>query len=384
MPKPQRVLFVGYRRGTIKVAARCGFSSALWTPVPVAENALRRQGLEMHLHAPFINSTHQLSENILKFAQNYSPDAVIALTEASVVPAAILRETLGLPGLNFSQASCCRDKYLMKKTARTHNLAVTPFRLIRESTPSDILARQLGFPLVIKQRSSSGSRGLKVLVDRGQLDLYRENDFLAEAYINGREVSTELFVQEGKIVFQNITEYYQHLAINIVPGRISPQEQLSVQSVANQVVTAFGIERGIVHLELFLTSNGPVFGELAVRPPGGYLMDLIHLAYEFNPWEALIQMELGNSFTFPTQAQKFTAAYVLHPGPGQIRSIAGIEQIKGHPLIKSFKLKRQVGENVTERQGSGNDIGRILFSAPTHKELIDVVEWSRSQLKIEM
>ena len=38
-------------------------------------------------------------------------------------------------------------------------------------------------------------------------------------------------------------------------------------------------------MEVFLGEEGPVFGEIAARPPGGYLMDLIPRAYGFDPWE---------------------------------------------------------------------------------------------------
>jgi hypothetical protein len=56
----------------------------------------------------------------------------------------------------------------------------------------------------------------------------------------------------------------------------------------DKILLEFGIDRGMTHAEFYITSNSPVFGELAIRPFGGYYMPLITKVYGFDAWGRLM------------------------------------------------------------------------------------------------
>lgn len=51
----------------------------------------------------------------------------------------------------------------------------------------------------------------------------------------------------------------------------------------HQVIKALNIKWGLTHLEYYGDRNGELFGEIALRPTGGYIMELIKCAYDFDP-----------------------------------------------------------------------------------------------------
>lgn len=375
-----KVLFVGFRGAAVQSAQAMGLSVVLWSPNPVASRY--KPCLQWQIQEPFEDSLLKppLENQLLQ----YSPSNVLALTEKSVLLAARIRESLKLPGMSYGDALHCRDKILMKKRAQEHGLTVANHHLINSATTTEELINHLGFPMVLKQRASSGSRGLRILKTPSDIKIDQQIDLIAESFITGQEISTELFVSGGEILFQNITEYYEPLLINIVPARLSDTLVGQVKALAEKVVKAFHIEKGLVHLEAFLTPNGPIFGELAVRPPGGYLMNLIELSYGFNPWQAWFDLEAGKPFHFPQKAKHLTAVSVLHPGAGRITDIHGIEKLRLLPEVVDVRLKKQVGQMVGSREGSGIDIGRILFRAESYDQLIGAIEFAKKTLTIKM
>jgi len=116
---------------------------------------------------------------------------------------------------------------------------------------------------------------------------------IAEKWIKGKEFSVESFIRNGKIIFRNITEYYELYHLNIVPASLDRGTSKRIYKLNDEVIKKFGINQGMTHFECYLTKDGLIFGEIALRPPGGYLMDLIQTAYGFDPWIELLNIESG-------------------------------------------------------------------------------------------
>src|SRR4029079_18068862 len=120
------------------------------------------------------------------------------------------------------------------------------------------------------------------------------------------------------------------------------------------------------HLEAFVRDHGPqaepevVFGELACRPPGGAIMDLMASAYGFDPWEAHLRSELGQAWSMPQTATTHAGVFVLHPEAGEVVAIESLEQARASDGVVSVECRLRVGDVVTRRMSTGESRGRIL------------------------
>ena len=149
-------------------------------------------------------------------------------------------------------------------------------------------------------------------------------------------------------------------------------------------ISALGIAWGMTHLEVYLTENGPLFGEIALRPPGGYIMNAISHAWDFNPWAAFVAMELGEVFNFPEQVSQFAASEVLYPGAGIVSAVSGKSRVLEEQGVREFRLKVKVGEQLPARTGLGHDTGYVVHASASPEERLTLHELIERELTIEV
>lgn len=373
------ILIVGFRPGAVQAALNLGYQVIVWH-----EKALPKRYQLLNLQAiiaAYPKANKPVATAITQQLATTKLTAVIATCEKTVSVAARLRQQLNIGGTRLEVANRCHDKLVMKQAAQQAGANLTPYCCLN-SVPVAKLADKLGLPLIIKQRRSSGSRGLQFIYQPEALNAITTANCLAEKLIIGKEYSIESFVQNGEILFRNITEYYIPHQISIMPAELPKATTMQIDALNRTVINHFQIQQGMCHLELYLTAEGIVFGEIALRPPGGYLMDLLQLSYGFDAWQAFLQMELGLPFDFPKQATAVSAGYIIHPGEGRVQQISGIEQIKQLASVKEFKLKVKAGSLVSARQGTGEECGHILLAATAREQLIASIQTVQEKLKI--
>jgi len=318
-----------------------------------------------------------------RFPDGGLPEAIVALTEKAVVPAARARDALGVPGMGVATALRCSDKAMMKDAARRHGIPCADFEALMPGAPLDGVATRLGLPLVLKRREGSGGRGQYLL---RALDLapWVPPNYIAERFVKGAEISIDSIVAEGRPLFANPTEYFVPGFANIVPAALDPVALRAALDLNERMIAAMAIERGFTHCELYLTAEGPVFGEIAARPPGGHIMRLLRYAYAFDPWEAHLRVELGETPALPRAAKRWAGAWVLHPGQGRVREVGGVEEARAVPGVRGVQVRVQPGELVRPREGLGQDIGWIEAVGGTRDEVVQALRSAHARLRIDV
>ena len=233
-----------------------------------------------------------------------------------------------------------------------------------ELDPQEVFA-VLGTPIVRKFRKSSGGKGLQFI--------HRPEDYvpgdhglsLLERYIDAPEASIESFIDNGRIGFINITHYQIKGHTNFIPAVLDPEEQRALRALNERVIEALNIGWGMTHLEVYLTGKGPLFGEIALRPPGGYIMNAMQHAWDFNPWEAFLAVELGESFAFPSEPVCYAASEVLYPGVGTVVAVRGKSKVLDEQGVREFRIKVKSGDFMDGRNGLGQDAGFVVHASAT-------------------
>ncbi|MCB1044626.1 MAG: ATP-grasp domain-containing protein [Acidobacteria bacterium] len=358
-----RVLVVGPRPDLVRVLSKRGIAFDIWREKKGRK--VTTAGLDLLM--PFPQKPVSIRKALAPFSQrNYSH--VIAGTENGVHPAAIARRVFQARRSFATTALRCRDKLSMKQFLSRFDVPMTRFLPEYTTLSEQAIFDYLGSPVVKKKRKSSGSRGIAFIDKGSSLDLRPGGRNLLEQYIDFPEASIETFIQHGEIAFTNITQYVTKGQVNFVPACFDETTVNAIQTLNKTVVSALKIQWGLTHLEVYLTDKGPIFGEIALRPPGGYIMDALKYAYGFDPWEAFVAIELGEPFSFPERERRYVSVEVFHPGEGTVTQISGQDTLRNMAHVKAFKINVGIGDVIQERLGLGQDVGHLIASSPSPEQ----------------
>jgi biotin carboxylase len=375
------VLVLGYRKGLLRSLERLAIPYVLWTDKPVG-----CRGAVDDMVAPFPAQREKLAEAVQPLlAKGYGFGHVIASGEHTVFFASLLRRIVGARLSKTSVILRCRDKFEMKSYLQPLGIPMTDFGVLRKGADAGQVIEKYGLPLVMKQRKGSGSRGIVFALTRDEVQAALSNRVIVERHIgDADEFSVESYVKNGRIAFSNITEYYKKQFINIVPGGLDHETARRMLGINRKVIESLRIQWGMTHVEFFVKGKQVLFGEVAVRPPGGHIMDLITLAYGFDAWDAFVSVELDRPFDYPATATHVALGTILHPGRGQIKSVSGADLVRGHRSTREFKLKAKPGQRVQSRDGVGQEIGHILQQCSSRNQALALHNEVNSKLVIEM
>ncbi|MBI2027488.1 MAG: ATP-grasp domain-containing protein [Deltaproteobacteria bacterium] len=373
------ILLVGYRREALRAALGLGYQVILWNDASIPK--FQEKKITKKILHPF-QDIRKVPSKLIPLLKKYHIQFVSGVTEKSVLPAASVREFLGLPGPRFKVAKLCRDKTAMKTYAKKKKIRVTPFVVLKKNIPLKEIEKRLSYPVVLKKKALYGRRGLKIVKQPSQLKKALKSMHLAEKMIRGKEFSIESFIHQGKILFRNPTEYYELYTINFVPAFLSPKKLKALHDFNDDIIKKFGIRDGVTHLECYWTKDGILFGEIALRPPGGYIMNLIKIAYGFDPWKAFFEIEAGNKPHLSRRPKKVAASWIVHPGEGRVRKVVGLKHLQKIALDAKINLKP--GQIISKRMGTGENVGRILLESTSRKRLMKDINKIRENFRIEM
>lgn len=375
-----RVLVMGYRQGLCDALSRLEIPYALWTEKKIKSS---RSPLYLHLQK-FPRTREHIATILAGFSQAGPFTHVIAGTEAAVYCAAVARRILSARFFNNSVALRCNDKLYMKSYLRDKKIPMTDFIAGEEIQDASCVIAHLGIPVVVKARHESGGRGIDLVKTPYDVARLAKRTRIMERFISAPEASVESFINHGEILFTNTTQYYVKKHINVVPSLPNSIPKEALLELNKRVITALKIKWGITHMEVYLSDEGILFGEIALRPPGGYIMELISKSYGFSSWDAMVHMELDLPFTFPDRHTGYSAAYIIHPGAGTVQQIKNWDVVSRLPFVFKSKLKVAPGTMMGERKGVGEDAGYLLFSHADPKTLIHGIDEVCKELDFTM
>jgi hypothetical protein len=190
--------------------------------------------------------------------------------------------------------------------------------------------------------------------------------------LDGWEFAVEAWIHNGKICFLNISEYVTLGYSVFVPA--SPELEKYRDQIKQQIeklVKTFDIEFGLIHPEYFVTSDGEMyFGEVAYRPPGFKVFELLERVYGFNAYQASMLVfdpkttEDEIREFFPKEvvdAKGFAGCFGVYPRRRVVSRLEIPEETEDHPYFESHELTTPAQETVTKRTAFGTHWGLVYF-----------------------
>ena len=320
-------------------------------------------------------------------------DVTIPLFEETVEWAGAINSVLLNNPRILGQSMLLRDKSLMKRRAQLGGIRVGIFE---EAHDRDDVVRFLrrvnqtllkldgdpNDPIHFKAFDKAGCLGHRIIRTPDDVDAIPDEEFpaLIESHLDGWEFAVEAWIHDGKIRFLNISEYV-HLGYSVyVPA--SPElekyrDQIRVQ--IEKLIKVFDIDFGFVHPEYFVTSDGEMyFGEVAYRPPGFKVFELLERAYGFNAYQGLIlafdpkttEKEITDFFPREVVDSKcYAGCFGVYPRRRVVNKLEIPEETENHPYFESHELTPPLEETVTKRTAFGTHWGLVYFTGEEAEEM---------------
>lgn len=231
--------------------------------------------------------------------QHGVPARVVALNEGDLLNAASIRERWQIPGDLVAWTERFRDKLTMLDVAsRQSSIGVLPAVSADSREALEQLSARYGYPLVLKPRYGTASRGVSIL--RGPKDLDRIADatepMMVQVYCSAPILHVDGWWDGQRIVVVTASRYVNSCA-DFGPesplGSIEIEEgddELRISRRVEQLLAAFAPGREIVfHLELFDADGELQFLEIGARVGGAEIpflwrevrdIDLVGIAWE--------------------------------------------------------------------------------------------------------
>ena len=238
-------------------------------------------------------------------------------------------------------------------------------------------------PIHLKAFDKAGCLGHRVIRTPDEVDAIPDEEFpsLMESHLDGWEFAVEAWIHDGKICFLNLSEYVTLGYSVYVPA--SPDLEQYRPQITQQIeklIKTFDIEFGMIHPEYFVTSDGEMyFGEVAYRPPGFKVFELLERVYEgFNAYQATMLVFDPKATTeevkayFPKEvvdAKGHAGCFGVYPRRRVVSQLEIPEETEDHPYFESHELTAPMEEVVTKRTAFGTHWGLIYFMGDDPKEM---------------
>lgn len=345
------------------------------------------------------------SDAILKIAREEKIDGIVtAGTDVCIPTVGAVCDALGLRGLSSEAASISANKRLMKRAYEKEGVRSAKFR---EIAVDDLeyagKLDGLEFPLIFKAVDSSGSRGI-TRVDSPEefdaarqcaLDNTRSDHYLVEEFIEGEEFGAQAFVQDGKLEFVLPHGDYVFKGNTGVPvGHFAPYD-LSDDIVSDcketlaKAIHAMKLNNCAINADFILRDGKTYVLEIGGRSGATCLAELVAIYYDFDYYEKIIRVALGEEVDFSSDKAVPNASHLLlSDKDGVIRAqYNNNEQIDGHyrnDRILEVQFDHEPGDEVRKFRIGPHRIGHIITKGETLEDATDALHEAMGNVVIDV
>jgi len=323
-PHPLTVLCVAtYEKGQafIREAKRLGCRVLLLTAEKLRDADWPRDAIDEFFYVPRDISREDLFKGAGEVGRRYPIDRIVALDDFDVETAASLREHLRVPGMGETTARYFRDKLAMRVKASRELLPVPEFVHVMNDEALHDFVRRVPAPWILKARSQAAAIGLKKIGDETGLwpaiealgD--RRSFFLLEQFAPGDVFHVDALVWDREVVFSAAHRYgtppytVAHEGGLFTTRSVAPDSAAwdALDTLARDVVRAFGLVRGVTHAEFIRThADGRwLFLETSARVGGAFIVDVVEAESGLNLWREWAKIEIaGEDGTYTTKVSR--------------------------------------------------------------------------------
>jgi biotin carboxylase len=334
------------------------------------------------------------------------PDAVLAVDDSGVELAALLSERLRLPGNPPQAVSRVRDKLAFRQLLRQAGSPCPQFQpLASEADPRSLLPA-LEFPVVVKARRLSASRGViradnaealiravrwvRAIQARADRDA-KELGVVIEGFIPGREYALEGILERGALTTLALFDkpdqldgpYFEE-TLYVTPSRLPQEAQRRIRDEVARVCREAGLGHGPVHAEVRLNPHGVWVLEIAARSIGGLCARALNHVLGMSLEELILRQSLGLPIAIAGDGRAAGVMMVPTPQRGIYYGAAGIAAARSLPGISGLSITAEHGQIVAPPPDGASYLGFIFSRAADPAEAEQALRAAHELLRFDI
>jgi len=298
---------------------------------------------------------------------------IVVTDERTAQIGALAAARLGLPFNPVEATRTAGDKLLLRQRLAAAGVAQPAFRVVPIDADPAALAATLRFPVVIKPRHLSTSRGVMRVDDARELrerfarlvqllahpelvarDPEAAGSILIEEFVVGAEVAFEGLLDGGQLRTLALFDKPDPLdgpffaeTIYVTPSSLPVAVQQAIEARVGEAAAAIGLSEGPVHAELRLGAGGPVVIEVAARSIGGLCGRALRFGAGVSLEQVIIAHALGRELPAARVAEATGVLMLPVPRAGVLRAIAGVDAAASVRHVREVTITVRIGEAVT-------------------------------------
>ena len=361
-----------------------------------------RQRIAFHVVVEDALDPQRLEQAVKQLARQFGAkvDRLIGILEPLQEPMALVRETLGIRGMDYKEAILFRDKARMKNALREAGLPCARHATAQSAAEALSAAQQVGYPLVAKPPAGAGGKATVRIETSEQLKSYlrsvppsQEKPLLLEEFVVGREYSFDSVSLGGRQLLNSISCYHPtplqvmetpwiQWAV-LLPRHIRGEEFDAIQEAGPRALDALGMVTGITHMEWFRRADGSIaISEVAARPPGAQFTTLLSAAYDFDFYQAWSRLLVFEEFVAPTRDFAAGAVYLRGQGSGTVKAVKGLDLVRSElgPIVIESKIPPLGSPSASSYEGEGY----VLLRHPETEVVREGLNFVLKTLEVEL
>lgn len=325
---------------------------------------------------------------------------VMSSSDYFIDAAATLASALGLPGPGPDAVRIVRDKLAQRVRLAAAGINVPRFRCAKSAKEAVASACRLGFPVVVKPVRGSGSFGVRLCLNTEEVATHASHLLRSRRNERGQRIPHRILVEELAVGPEYSIETFNKSIVGFTakhlgalphfveighdyPAVLSSQAGRILGGIVRRALEALRLGWGPAHVEMRVTTRGPLLIEVNPRLCGGYIPELVRLASGLDLISACIKLVVGKEPNLRARINRYASIRFLLPaGDGVLTSTRGIHAALATPGVVQVSLYRRPGESVRRHGDFRDRIGHVIAVAPSAAPARFAADRARGRIRI--
>lgn len=362
--------------------------------IDFAPNVVAAKYADRHI----VESTMDLPK-VKEIAQREKVDYIMtACGDQPLLTMAVVSEELGLPCyLSKKQVLNLTNKMYMKRLMVVNDIPTSRFKTF--TSKDQLNTEGLTFPLVVKPVDSNGSKGVRKVCNREELEKYLPEAFrftltdtvIVEEFCEGVEISADFYICDGKakkVMWCQLNKYEvddstQVIYQSIIPPTLSEKASETLMEVANKIAKGYEVDNSPLLVQAMINGDDVKVIEFSARLGGGAKYKTIQNVTGFNVLRANLESMLGEKpkVEINDDGRCFSRCHIYVEG-GVFSAIEGLEQLQQRGIIDEYVLTKPFGVETGSPKSSSDRVASVFISASSKEELANKIKDAISNIKV--
>ncbi len=335
---------------------------------------------------------------------------IVVTDELTAQIGALAAAQLGLPFNAVEATRAAGDKLRLRQRLAAAGVPQPAFQAVSIDAEPVALAATLRFPVVIKPRHLSASRGVMRVDDGRELcDRFarlvrmlshpelvaRDPDaaasILIEEFVAGPEVAFEGLLRGGRLDALALFDKPDPLdgpffaeTIYVTPSSLPVAVQQTIEARVGAAAAAIGLSEGPVHAELRLGRDGPLVIEVAARSIGGLCGRALRFGAGVSLERLIVAHAVGRALSSARTTEASGVLMLPVPRAGVLRAIAGVAAAASVPQVREVTITARAGEEMVPLPEGNKYLGFVFAAGEQPAQVVAALRQAGAALRFDI